>query len=116
MAPIRLLIEVYGGLVRNVYVAREEPRRAVEAVIVDWDGNRYEGLGDCVSKAVAFEGIPGAVCVLKARLKPWRLLPTAGLQEVLEEAGWGAFGSPAVPLAGQAAQSGSRRRRLGPRG
>ena len=97
MAVIRMVIEVYGGLVQNVYASHEAPETLVEAVIVDWDYESYEAPDDCLVHAVGLDGAATLACVSTARLKPWRLLPASGIQDVLDRAGLAAFGSP--PLA-----------------
>lgn len=94
MSRIRIVIEVYGGVARNVYVAHEAPEMVVEAVIVDWDHEFYEAHDGCLVHAAGLDGEPTLACVSTATLKPWRLLPAAGIQDVLDRAGWADFGSP----------------------
>jgi hypothetical protein len=94
MAVIRMLIEVYGGIVQNLYVADESPESQLEAVIVDWDYESYDGAGDCVVHAIGLDGKPTLACVSQAQPKPWRLLPSTGILDVLDRAGLASFGSP----------------------
>jgi hypothetical protein len=88
-----MVIEVYGGVVQNAYVAHEAPETQVEAVIVDWDYESYDAPGDCLVHATGLDGAPALACVSTARLKPWRLLAAAGIQDVLDRAGLADFGS-----------------------
>ena len=69
MAAIRMLIEVYGGIVQNLYVAQESPESQLEAVIVDWDFECYDGVGDCVVHAIGLDGNPTLACVSQAQPK-----------------------------------------------
>ena len=94
MAAIRTLIEVYGGIVQNLYVAQESPESQLEAVIVDWDFECYDGVGDCVVHAIGLDGNPTLACVSQAQPKPWRLLPSTGILDVLDRAGLANFGLP----------------------
>src|SRR5574340_142461 len=94
MSRVRIVIEVFGGVAQNVYVAHETPETLVEAVIVDWDYEHYDGPGDCLVHATGLDGEPTLACVSPAALKPWRLLPAAGIQDVLDRAGLADFGSP----------------------
>ena len=94
MSRVRIVIEVFGGVAQNVYVAHETPETLVEAVIVDWDYEHFDGPGDCLVHATGLDGEPTLACVSPAALKPWRLLPAAGIQDVLDRAGLAAFGSP----------------------
>jgi hypothetical protein len=103
MAAIRMVIEVYGGVVQNAYVAHEAPETQLEAVIVDWDYESYDAPDDCVVHATGLDGAPALACVSTARLKPWRLLAAAGIQDVLDRAGLASFGSP--PLAGKSVEA-----------
>jgi hypothetical protein len=96
MSRIRIVIEVYGGVAQNVYVAHEAPEMVVEAVIVDWDHEFYEAHDDCLVHAAGLDGEPTLACVSAATLKPWRLLPAAGIQDVLDRAGLADFGSPSA--------------------
>ena len=93
MSRIRIVIEVYGGVAQNVYVANETPEMLVEAVIVDWDYEHYEAPDDCLVHATGLDGEPTLACVSAATVKPWRLLPAAGIQDVLDRAGLADFGS-----------------------
>lgn len=95
MNSISLVIEVYGGVVQNVYVAHESPDALLRAVVVDWDYEYYEAPNDCVVHATGLDGNPTLACVAMAQLKPWRLLPAAGILDVLDRAGMAAFGTPA---------------------
>lgn len=97
MSRIRVLIEVYGGVAQNVYVAHEAPETLVDAVIVDWDHEHYEAPDDCLVHATGLDGEPTLACVSAATVKPWRLLPAAGIQDVLDRAGLADFGSPLAP-------------------
>lgn len=101
MSRLRIVIEVYGGVAHNVYVAHETPEKLVEAVIVDWDYEHYDAPDDCLVHATGLDGEPTVACVLPAKLKPWRLLPAAGIQDLLDRAGRADFGSPIAdePLA-----------------
>ncbi len=94
MSRIRTVIEVYCGVVQNVYVAQESPETLVEAVIVDWDYEHYDAGDDCVVPATGLDGIPTLASVSIARLKPWRLLPAAGIQDVLDRVGLAEFAAP----------------------
>ena len=94
MSRIRIVIEVYGGVAQNVYVAHETPETLIEAVIVDWDHEHYEAPDDCLVHATGLDGEPTLACVSAATVKPWRLLPAAGIQNVLDRAGRADFGSP----------------------
>ena len=92
MPCIRIIIEVYGGVAQNVYVADDVPETRVEAVIVDWDYEYYDA-SDGLVRATGLDGEPTLAAVFAATLKPWRLLPTAGIQDVLDRAGLADFGS-----------------------
>lgn len=94
MSRIRIVIEVYGGVAQNVYVANETPEMLVEAVIVDWDHEFYETHDDCLVHAAGLDEEPMLARVSAATLRPWRLLPAAGIQDVLDRAGLADFGSP----------------------
>jgi hypothetical protein len=93
MPCLRIVIEVYGGVAQNVYVADDVPETLVEAVIVDWDYEYYDA-SNCLVRATGLDGEPTLAAVFAATLKPWRLLPTAGIQDVLDRAGLADFGSP----------------------
>lgn len=94
MNSISLVIEVYGGIVQNVYVAHESPDALLQAAVVDWDYEYYEAPDDCVVHATGLDGNPTLACVSRARLQPWRLLSAAGILDVLDRAGMAAFGAP----------------------
>lgn len=94
MAAIRMVIEVFSGGVQNVYVANEAPATQLAALIVDWDVERCEACDDLAAPIVGHDGRPAAARVRRAKLKPWRLLPMAGIQEVLDRVGWAEFGAP----------------------
>ena len=94
MSRIRIVIEVYGGVAQNVYVSHDPPKTLVDAVIVDWDYEHYEPPDDCLMHATGLDGEPALACVSAATVKPWRLLPAAGIQDVLDRAGLADFGSP----------------------
>ena len=93
MPCIRILIEVFGGVAQNVYVADDVPETLVEAVIVDWDYEYYDASDDSLVRATGVNGEPTLAAVFAAKFKPWRLLPTAGIQDVLDGAGLAEFGS-----------------------
>ena len=97
MCRIRMVIEVYGGVAQNIYVAHEAPETLVDAVIVDWDHEHYDSPDNCLVHATGPDGEPMLACLLPAALKPWRLLPAAGIQELLDRAGLADFGSPSAP-------------------
>lgn len=92
MNSISMVIEVYGGVVQNVYVAHESPDALLQAVVVDWDYEHYDMQDDCVVHATGLDGNPALACVSRARLKPWRLLLAAGILDVLDRAGMATFG------------------------
>ena len=94
MSCVRVVIEVYGGVVHNVYIAHQAPETLVEAVVVDWDHEHYDAPDDCVVHATGFDGEPTLACIQTATLKDLRLLPGAGIQDVLDRAGLADFGSP----------------------
>jgi hypothetical protein len=94
MAAIKIVIEVYGGRVENVYVSHESPQSLLDAVIVDWDRNGDGARDSPAYPTAGFEGV-SPPHVLRPRLRPWRLLPAAGIQDALDQAGIAEFGSPA---------------------
>ncbi|HUY91166.1 MAG TPA: hypothetical protein VMV10_20675 [Pirellulales bacterium] len=94
MPRMRMVIEVYGGVAQNVCLDHDAPETLVEAVIVDWDYEHYGAPADCLVHATGLDGEPTLACVSAATLKPWRLLPAAGIQDVLDRAGLADFGSP----------------------
>lgn len=96
MPCVRILIEVFGGVAQNVYVAHDAPETLVEAVIVDWDDEHYDATDDCLVRAAGLDGEPVRAAVFPAALKSWRLLPAAGIQDVLDRAGLADFGSPSA--------------------
>ena len=63
MNSISLVIEVYGGMVQNVYVAHESPDALLQAVVVDWDYESYEASDDCVVHVTGLDGNPTLACV-----------------------------------------------------
>src|SRR6185437_13487318 len=95
-AALRMVIEVYGGVVQNIYIAHETAENRVAAVIVDWDYESYDAVDDCVVHATGPDGRPMLACVSIAKPKPWRLLTAAGLQDILDRAGLADFGSLAA--------------------
>lgn len=115
MAAIKIVIEVYGGFVENVYVSHESPQSVIDALIVDWDRNCDDARDGPVCRAAGLEGVSSSACVLRARLRPWRLLPSAGIQDALDQAGMAEFGSPLSSFAPRTKKSGARRRRPDPR-
>ena len=105
MPRIRIVIEVFGGVAQNLYVADDAPETLVDAVIVDWDYEYYDA-SDCLVHATGLDGEPTLAAVFAATLKPWRLLPTAGIQDVLDRAGLADFGSPSASEPQSAASRG----------
>ena len=105
MSCIRIVIEVYGGVAQNVYVAHETPETLVDAVIVDWDHEHYEAPDDCLVHATGLDGEPTLAYVSAATVKPWQLLPAAGIQDVLDRAGLADFGSQPTTAAQESARS-----------
>lgn len=67
MNPIFLVIEIYGGIVQNVYVAHESPDALLHAVVVDWDYEYYKAPDDCVVHATGLDGNPTLACVSMAK-------------------------------------------------
>lgn len=93
MTAMRMVIEVYGGSVQNVYFAHEAPEHVVHAVAANWDYENCSELEGCIVHAADFDCSSMLACVSRVTLKSWRLLSAPGIQDVLDRAGMAAFGS-----------------------
>ena len=78
----------------NIRAAHETPDALLQAVVVDWDYECYMAPDDCVVRATGLDGNPTLACLSMVRLQPWRLLPAAGILDVLDWTGMAGFSTP----------------------
>lgn len=99
MTAMRLVIEIYGGTVQNLYVTGLPRSAELEAISVNWDDFAPGQSTDADASGHAELAARNAIS--RPRLKPWHSLPAAGIQELLERSGLAEYGAALERASGQ---------------